>query len=147
LIVAFRNDIVDLRDVIDRVNSTRVRNHNATVSHSENGSNFDHRLSQWVPSEGDECYTYFRLANAALLFCGLDSSDNKSAPITRDVYDNETVYCGGVPLRPNYCLLPSKGTWVTPIHGNDSTYSLQTNVSPRRFGKNNNFQKNSPSLQ
>ncbi|KAL7543573.1 hypothetical protein ACHAXR_012898 [Thalassiosira sp. AJA248-18] len=79
---------------------------------------------RWNPiSIDNNCLPGFQLANSTI-HCGIGDL----TPLTTD--SDGTEYCGGVKMKPNYCILPTEGAWTTPV--GDSIPPL-----PRRLGINN----------
>ena len=65
---------------------------------------------RWQPTtvnDKENCPPHYRLANATI-HCGIGDL----SPI--NVSSDGKQYCGGVPMQPNYCTLPTAGGWAAP---------------------------------
>lgn len=73
-----------------------------------------------VDEEEDSCLT--RLANATI-HCGVGGL----IPLTNTTSESgeKQYYCGGVKMKPNYCILPKRGSWKLPDY---------PSPLPKRFG-------------
>jgi len=84
---------------------------------------------RWEPKSTDgNCLPRFQLANATI-HCGVGDA----SPLTTS--SNGDVYCGGVKMEPNYCILPMEGHWAAP---SPSEIEGSIPALPRRFGINTN---------
>ena len=96
--------------------STQPKDHQNTSHHSQ----FSRVRTRWTPI-GNECEEGFRLANTTNLHCGYNGLSDLSP---------EGDKCGGVPLHPGYCVLPTRGRWVAPL----ANETKPPHLLPRRFG-------------
>jgi hypothetical protein len=85
----------------------------------------------------NNCNPRFRLANATI-HCGFAGI----SPLTNASGTDGRRLCGGVPMEPNYCVLPSQGSWISAATSIlSSTEELPSKFPPltlpRRLGMNN----------
>ena len=98
---------------------------NASNAISNNSDYHPIRLPRWRKI-GNDCAAGQRLANTTDLYCGVAPKNGKM--MIEPLITNEHGTCGGIPLQPNYCLMPSRGQWTLEL-SNQTMSSL-----PRRFG-------------
>jgi hypothetical protein len=97
---------------------------------------------RWQPATHDNnCIPRFRLANSSI-HCGFADI----SPLT--IASDGRQFCGGVPLEPNFCVLPSEGSWIEvtettsmslPSAKGAATISLSPPPLPRRLGMINSI--------
>ena len=106
-------------------------NDNTSMKKVNNVSQSSHWVHmRWQPDltatndaeDSTKCIPNFRLANATI-HCGIDNM----SPIS--VTADGTQYCGGVKMKPRYCLLPTSGRWIAGPFTEDQQPPL-----PRRLG-------------
>jgi len=88
---------------------------------------------RWRPQDMNNNNCLTRLANSTI-HCGVGGL----SPINNATLSNGEVkyYCGGVPMVPNYCLLPSNGSWElvsnpSPLLHRLGIGSANSNAPPR----------------
>ena len=77
---------------------------------------------RWQPTtvnDMENCPPHYRLANATI-HCGIGDL----SPI--NVSSDGKRYCGGVPMQPNYCTLPTAGGWAAP----ELTLGVEVSIPP-----------------
>ncbi len=108
---------------------------------------------RWQPTRtnathDNNCIPRFRLANSKI-HCGFADI----SPLTTS--SDGRQFCGGVPLEPSYCVLPSEGNWVAaaettttslPSDEGVASTSLPPPPLPRRLGKINSINNNTSTL-
>lgn len=113
--------VVVLILVIDE-DSSFISSINRTNNKHNDGNRLRPELTRWTPSTDGACFDGFRTASTTI-HCGL----NDVSPVSNSS-DDGVQYCGGVPMLPNYCLLPTSGSWEVV------STTTQPPTLPRRFG-------------
>ena len=91
----------------DSYTATGGEDYDIDISISTDEQDMIERL-RWKSQDMNDNNCLTRLANTTI-HCGVGGL----SPITNTTLSNGEVryYCGGVPMVPNHCLLPSKGSW------------------------------------
>jgi hypothetical protein len=98
--------------------------HGTTIEEGASWAN-----TRWRPSsvnDDENCPPGYRLANATI-HCGI----NDLSPLY--VSSDGKRYCGGVPMQPSYCTLPTAGGWDAPKPSSGEGESIQRPL-PLRLG-------------